>query len=278
MITAAAQKRHRRRRDWGNCSQQRLVLNGKKQRVDALLVARGLAASIEEARRLIGAGHVLVDSRRRDKAGTLVASSSEIVVKKLRKYVSRGGDKLEAGLRDTAVDPHDWICADIGCSTGGFTDCLLQHGAQKVYAVDVGYGQLDWKLRTDKRVVVLERTNARFLTRMQIPLPIDLAVIDASFISLQPLLAPLVPLFHNEVRVLALVKPQFQLPREAVGPNGIVVGSDRHQQALEMVKNFGAELGLQCTGIVPAPIRGAKGNQEFFMLLTGVSSGEQDNL
>ncbi|NLX19187.1 MAG: TlyA family RNA methyltransferase [Desulfobulbus sp.] len=273
MITAAAQKLHRPRRDSANCSsRQSVILNEKKQRVDALLVARGLAASIEEARRLIGAGRVLINSRRSDKAGALVAPSSEIAVKMVRKYVSRGGDKLDAGLRDTAIRPQGWICVDVGCSTGGFTDCLLRHGARKVYAVDVGYGQLDWKLRTDERVVVLERTNARFLTRTQIPLPIDLAVIDASFISLEPLLAPLLPLFCCEIRILALVKPQFQLPREEVGPNGVVLDTRRHEQALAMVQEFSEKLGLQCTKITPSPLRGAKGNQEFFMLLTGVSA------
>lgn len=244
-------------------------MDAKKQRVDALLVARGLAANVEEARRLIGAGRVRVDCQISDKVGALVALSSVITVKANRKYVSRGGDKLAAGLYGTGIQPQGWICADIGCSTGGFTDCLLQHGAQKVYAVDVGYGQLDWKLRQDERVVVLERTNARFLTRSQITEPIDLAVIDASFISLEPLLAPLLPLFRDVIRILALVKPQFQLPREAVGPHGIVTESALHQQALAMVQAFAEKQGLHCAGIVVSPVRGAKGNQEFFMLLTG---------
>jgi 23S rRNA (cytidine1920-2'-O)/16S rRNA (cytidine1409-2'-O)-methyltransferase len=241
----------------------------KKQRVDALLVARGLAADLDTSRRLIGAGCVLVDSHLCDKVGELVSPSSHITVKTRRKYVSRGGDKLEAALEGTGLQPLGWTCADIGCSTGGFTDCLLQYGAQKVYAVDVGYGQLDWRLRQDERVVVLERTNARFLTRQQIVDPIDLAVIDASFISLEPLLAPLIPLFLDEIRILALVKPQFQLPREAVGPHGIVTQSALHHQALAMVKAFGEEQGLHCTAIIASPICGAKGNQEFFMLLTG---------
>lgn len=248
----------------------------KKQRVDALLVAYGLAPNIDTARRLIGAGCVLVNSQICDKAGVLVASSSLITVKARRKYVSRGGDKLEAALSGTGIQPQGWVCADIGCSTGGFTDCLLQHGAHKVYAVDVGYGQLDWKLRQDQRVVVLERTNARSLTSQHIGAPINLAVIDASFISLEPLLAPLVPLFLDEVRILALVKPQFQLPREAVGPGGIVTQSALHQQALAMVKSFGEAQGLHCAAIVASPICGAKGNQEFFMLLAGrrTESGE----
>lgn len=255
-------------------------MSSKKQRVDALLVARGLAANIDTARRLIGAGCVLVDSQICDKAGGLVAPFSLITLKTRRKYVSRGGDKLEAALGGTGIQPKGWTCADIGCSTGGFTDCLLQHGAEKVYAVDVGYGQLDWKLRQDERVVVLERTNARFLTRQHIADPIDLAVIDASFISLEPLLAPLVPLFREKVQILALVKPQFQLPRESVGPHGIVTESALHHQALAMVKAFGEQQGLHCTAIVASPICGAKGNQEFFMLLTGprTESGETHHI
>jgi 23S rRNA (cytidine1920-2'-O)/16S rRNA (cytidine1409-2'-O)-methyltransferase len=253
-----------------------LTAGTKKQRLDGLLVARGLAENIDAAQRLIGAGSVLVDSRVCDKAGYLVQSSCSLVVKGGRRFVSRGGEKLEAGLDGAGVDPSGWICADIGCSTGGFTDCLLQHGAKRVYCVDVGYGLLDWKLRQDGRVVVLERTNARYLTRQQIAEPLDMAVIDASFISLEPLLAPLLPLFRDSIRILALVKPQFQLPREAVGPGGIVSEPDLHRQALAMVRQFGVELGLQCAGIVISPVRGAKGNQEFFMLLTGSSGDGND--
>lgn len=248
----------------------------KKQRLDHLLVARGVAENIESARRLIGAGSVLIDSRVCDKAGSLVEPSCLLTVKTARRFVSRGGEKLEAGLHGAGVNPSGWICADIGCSTGGFTDCLLQHGAEKVYCIDVGYGLLDWKLRQDGRVIVLERTNARYLTRQQVPEPLDLAVIDASFISLQPLLAPLLPLFGDSIRILALVKPQFQLPREAVGPGGIVGDAALHRQALAMVRQFGEELGLQCTGIVASPVRGAKGNQEFFMLLTGATGTQND--
>jgi 23S rRNA (cytidine1920-2'-O)/16S rRNA (cytidine1409-2'-O)-methyltransferase len=145
-----------------------------------------------------------------------------------------------------------------------------------VYCVDVGYGLLDWKLRQDGRVVVLERTNARHLTRQQMTEPLDLAVIDASFISLEPLLAPLMPLFRDAIRILALVKPQFQLPREMVGPGGIVEDATLHQQSLAMVRQFGQNLGLHCAGIVASPVRGAKGNQEFFMLLTNSSAGKNE--
>jgi hemolysin TlyA family protein len=241
-----------------------------KQRLDTLLVAQGLAVDLDAARRLLGTGAVLVDSRMCDKAGQLVTPDSKLAVKAARRrFVSRGGEKLNGGLRDAGLDPDGWICADIGCATGGFTDCLLQRGARKVYCVDVGYGLLDWKLRQDGRVVVLERTNARHVTREQIGDPLDFAVIDASFISLRPLLAPLLPLFRDVVRIFALVKPQFQLPREAVGPGGIVSDPAQHQQALAMVQRFGELFGLRCVATVASPIRGAKGNQEFFMLLTG---------
>lgn len=246
----------------------------RKERLDQLTVARGLAEHVEAARRLIGAGRVLVDGRVCDKSGLLVAPTCTLAVKTGKRYVSRGGDKLEAGLRDTSINPQNWICADIGCSTGGFTDCLLQHGARKVFSVDVGYGLLDWSLRQDSRVVVLERINARYLTGEHITEPLDLAVIDASFISLEPLLAPLLPLFRSIPRILALVKPQFQLPREAVGRGGIVGDGALHQQALAMVREFAMNMGLHCAAVVPSPVRGAKGNQEFFMLLTGSTGAE----
>nr|WP_321467172.1 TlyA family RNA methyltransferase [uncultured Desulfobulbus sp.] len=251
----------------------------KKQRLDALLVRRGLAEDIETARRLIGAGVVLINEMVNDKVGAQVAADATIKVKTGRRYVSRGGDKLESALTALPLDPTGLICADIGSSTGGFSDCLLQHGAQKLYCVDVGYGLLDWKLRSDARVVVIERTNARYLSREHIPTPIDLAVIDASFISLEPLLPPLIPLFgEHPVRILALVKPQFQLPRELIERGGVVTDAQLHRQALAMVEGFGHELGLHCARIVPSCVRGTKGNQEFFMLLTGMTAGEPDEM
>jgi 23S rRNA (cytidine1920-2'-O)/16S rRNA (cytidine1409-2'-O)-methyltransferase len=254
---------------------------GKKHRLDGLLVAQGAAENIDSARRLIGAGSVLVNETVCDKVGTLVAESARITVKVGKKYVSRGGDKLQSALKGLPLNPSNWVCADIGSSTGGFTDCLLQHGARQVFCVDVGYGLLDWKLRTDQRVVVLERTNARYLSREHIPTPIDLAVIDASFISLEPLLPPLLPLFAGQpVRILALVKPQFQLPRELVEQGGVVTDEARHQQALTMVRQFGQQLGLCCEQVLPSGICGTKGNQEYFMLLTapsGFEAGEAEN-
>lgn len=241
---------------------------GNKYRLDALLVRRGLVEDVETARRLIGAGCVLINEMVNDKAGAQVVDQARITVKSGKRYVSRGGDKLASGLKGLDLDPTGLTCADIGSSTGGFTDCLLQHGARQVYCVDVGYGLLDWKLRSDDRVVVLERTNARYLTQEHIPTPLDLAVIDASFISLEPLLPPLLPLFSAKpVRILALVKPQFQLPRELIEKGGVVTDELLHQQALGMVQAYGLELGLCCERVIPSGIRGAKGNQEFFMML-----------
>lgn len=243
------------------------MAEARRRRLDLLLTQRGLAGDVDQARRLIASGRVLVEDRPCDKAGTLYPGDVRISVKAGRKYVSRGGDKLAAGLDGLQVDPAGWVCVDIGASTGGFTDCLLQRGAERVYAVDVGYGILDWKLRCDPRVVVLERTNARFLSKSHVPEAVDLAVIDASFISLEPILPPLKPLFRSTVRILALVKPQFQLPREMVGPGGIVFDAALHRQAVMMVEQFARNLGLSCSGIIASPVRGAKGNQEFFLLM-----------
>ena len=228
----------------------------------------GLAADITQSRALIGAGQVLVNTRTDYKAGSLLPVDSEFIVKQKSLFVSRAGEKLEGGLKGLAIDTSGWICADIGCSTGGFTDCLLQRGACRVYSVDVGYGLLDWKLRKDGRVVVLERTNGRYLSREQIPEPLDFAVIDASFISLQQLLHPLLPLFGSQVRIMALVKPQFELPREKVGQGGVVRENLLHEEAVSMVKRFGKEAGLTCRGEVASPVRGAKGNQEFLLYFT----------
>lgn len=229
---------------------------------------------VENARKLVVAGKVLVDGQLIDKPGTLTGQTSLLTIKTAQRFVSRGGDKLEAGLQGLHIDPSGLVCADIGCSTGGFTDCLLQNGAKKVYSIDVGYGLLDWKLRQDNRVIVLERTNARYLTVEHIPEFIDLAVIDASFISLELLLPPLLHFFDGAVTILALVKPQFQLPRNKVGPGGIVDDSILHEEALGMVERFGFDLGLQCSGVIASPVRGMKGNQEFFMLLSGSSAAK----
>ncbi len=248
-----------------------------KIRFDELLVARGLATDLDEARRLIGAGQVVIrDGRSGLKAGSMVPQDLGLGLRERRRFVSRGGEKLESGLEGLGVEVRSLVCADIGCSTGGFTDCLLQRGAARVYAVDVGYGVLDWKLRQDPRVVVLERTNARFLSRQQIPEPLDFAVLDASFISLELLLEPLGNLFGEVVRIMALVKPQFELPRDQVASGGVIRDPALHRQALDKVLLCGQRLGLSCQGIVASAITGARGNQEFLMYLTSERSSADD--
>ncbi len=245
----------------------------KRKRLDVLLVERKKAATLEQAQSLIDEGLILVNGIISKKAASLCSLESTITFKKeKRKYVSRGGDKLEAALQGFDIDPTGRVCVDIGCSTGGFTDCLLHYGAKRVYCVDVGYGVLDWSLRQDPRTVVLERTNARFLTGNEIPESVEIAVIDASFISLELLLSPLVALFEKEVRILALVKPQFQLPRDKVAQGGIVTSSALHTEALTMVEKFGSDIGLNCQGVIASPIKGTKGNQEFLMYLTGLNA------
>lgn len=246
-----------------------------KKRLDQLLTERGLAVDLKKAQALIGAGQVIVNTGSDYKAGSLVSDDSDIRLRKSSVFVSRGGEKLAGGLKRLAINPTDWICADIGCSTGGFTDCLLQNGAARIYAVDVGYGLLAWKLRQDERVVLHERTNARYLTRQHVPEPLDLAVLDASFISLRSLLPPLLPLFGSVVRILALVKPQFELARGRVGSGGIVRENYLHQEAVDAVKQFAERLGLSCKGEAASSIRGAKGNREFLLYFTAVAHVER---
>ncbi|MEN8199263.1 MAG: TlyA family RNA methyltransferase [Thermodesulfobacteriota bacterium] len=241
-----------------------------KVRLDELLLRNGLSSTLQDARRVIGAGEVMVNGQRADKAGTLFPEDTLPELKSKCPYVSRGGYKLEGGLTAFSLDPTGFICADIGASSGGFTDCLLQHGAKKVYAVDVAYGQLDWKLRQDKRVIVLERFNARHISREQIPEPIDLAVLDAAFISLTKLLPPLLPLFgDNRVSILALIKPQFELPRELIPKGGVVKDPKHHQQAIDKVSDFATGIGLRPHKVTPSPILGPKGNREFLLFLSG---------
>lgn len=248
-----------------------------KKRLDQLLIEQGLAVDLKKAQALIGAGQVLVNTRNDCKAGSLVPVDSEIRLRpKKTSFVSRGGEKLAGALRQLGINPVNWVCADIGCSTGGFTDCLLRNGAAQVYAVDVGYGLLDWKLRQDERVILHERTNARYLNREHIPVPLDLAVMDASFISLRPLLPPLLPLFGPVIRILALVKPQFELAQEQIGAGGIVREVQLHREAVDSVKRFAGELGLRCRGEVASTICGAKGNQEFLLYVTAAENIEKE--
>ena len=237
-----------------------------KQRLDKLMVERGLAPSREKAQALIMAGQVVVGDHAATKAGQQVTEEVEIRIKgELMPYVSRGGLKLEKGLDAFGINTTDRIAIDVGASTGGFTDCLLQRGAARIYAVDVGYGQLAWKLREDPRVVVLEKTNIRHLQPDQLdPLP-DLAVIDASFISLNLVLPPTLALLKRPAEVVALVKPQFEVGKGAVGKGGIVRDPKQHEEVLARMETLSAELGATLLGICDSPITGADGNREFLM-------------
>jgi 23S rRNA (cytidine1920-2'-O)/16S rRNA (cytidine1409-2'-O)-methyltransferase len=235
-----------------------------KQRLDVLLVDRGLVDSREKARALILAGQVLVDGQKLDKSGHAVPSDARVELLASPRYVGRGGLKLEAALDHFAIAVAGKICLDVGSSTGGFTDCLLQRGAARVYAIDVGTAQLDWKLRNDPRVVVREQVNARYLTREVVPESIDLAVCDVSFISITMILPALVNLLAKSAEMVILVKPQFELEREQVGRGGIIRDPALHQQACRRVEDAVRRLGFE-THIIPSPVLGAEGNQEFLL-------------
>jgi len=236
-----------------------------KKRLDRLLQERGLAQSRERARALVLAGHVEVAGATVTKAGELVPESAEIRVREPDiPYVSRGGVKLEAALEAFGVDPRGRLCLDVGASTGGFTDVLLRRGARKVYAVDVGYGQLAWSLRQDPRVVVVERQNARQLTARIVPEPVELAVVDVSFISLALVLPAIRPLLAAGGQVLALVKPQFEAGRGAT-ERGVVRDPAVREAAIERVRGVFREVGLDLCGEAPSVLPGPKGNQEHFL-------------
>ena len=214
------------------------------------------------------AGSVLVAEERVDKPGTMVPVDAEIRVRNVSRYVGRGGFKLEGALRHFAVNPGGMTCLDIGASTGGFTDCLLQHGAAKVYAIDVGHSQLDWRIRSDPRVLVREKLNARYLTRAEIPDPIDLCVIDVSFISLTLILGPALSLLAEGGHLIALIKPQFELSREEVGKGGVVRDEAARKRAVSRIETFVRDkLGAEWRGVIPSPIRGMEGNVEFLCCL-----------
>ncbi len=238
----------------------------ERQRLDTLVHERGLAPSRAQARALILAGAIAVDGHAITQAGTQIASTAVLErLKPPNRYVSRGGDKLQAAL--TAFNPtvHDRICLDIGASTGGFTDCLLQAGARRVYAVDVGYGQLDWRLRTDDRVVVYERTNARYLQPQDLPECAHVLTIDASFISLRLLLPALVSLLEPQADVITLVKPQFEVGKGQVGKGGVVRDPQLHDQALVDVLTAAQACGHGVQGGIVSPLLGPKGNREFLV-------------
>jgi 23S rRNA (cytidine1920-2'-O)/16S rRNA (cytidine1409-2'-O)-methyltransferase len=237
-----------------------------KKRLDVLLVERELAETCQRAQAFILAGDVQVNRQVIRKAGALVTDGDEITLRAPLKYVSRGGPKLEGALEALAVSPRDKICADLGASTGGFTDCLLQRGAARVYALDVGYGQLAWKLRNDPRVVIMERVNVRHLAGL--PEPIDLAVIDVSFISLTLVLPAARRLLQWCGEVIALVKPQFEAGRTQVGKGGIVRDARVHRAVLEKIAQHALENDWRVRGISRSPITGTDGNVEFFIHLS----------
>jgi 23S rRNA (cytidine1920-2'-O)/16S rRNA (cytidine1409-2'-O)-methyltransferase len=235
-----------------------------RQRIDQLLVARGLVDSREKARALILAGEVLVAGQKIVKAGANIPVDSEILLLEKPPYVSRAGPKLAAALTAFAIGVRDKICLDVGASTGGFTDCLLQHGARRVYAVDVGSGQLDWKLRSDGRVVVREGLNARYLALDDIGERVDLAVCDVSFISATMIVPQLPPLLQEGGEMVILVKPQFEAGRGQVGKGGIVRDPELHQAACRRVQEAVERLGFK-SEIMESPVLGAEGNREFLL-------------
>ncbi len=236
-----------------------------KERLDRLLVAKGLATSREVAARTILAGGVMVDGTTVDKPAKLVSMDARIEVEKPAPYVSRSGEKLAAALDAFSIDPGGTVGLDVGCSTGGFTDCLLQRGANRVYAIDVGYGQIDWKLRQDDRVVLLERTNIRHVDRALVPEPIDLAVIDVSFISLTLVLPHVVPLLRKDAAIVVLVKPQFEVGKGQVGTGGIVRDDAQREAVTKKVIDCAVQLGLQVNGVLDSPVKGRKGNREILV-------------
>ena len=240
-----------------------------KKRLDVLLTEQGYADTRSKAQAIIMAGQVYVDGQKADKPGISYEETVSIEVRgDVCPYVSRGGLKLEKALRDFGVKPDGFVCSDSGASTGGFTDCLLQQGARKVFAIDVGYGQLDWKIRSDDRVVVMERTNIRYVTPEDLGEPLDLSVIDVSFISLKIVLPTIKTLLKPDGQVLCLIKPQFEAGREKVGKKGVVRDPDTHKEVLDMFVELANNLDFKILGLTFSPVKGPEGNIEFLGHLT----------
>ncbi|MSP41133.1 MAG: TlyA family RNA methyltransferase [Deltaproteobacteria bacterium] len=240
---------------------------GKRERLDLLLVERQLVASREDGRRRILAGEVLVNEQMVDKAGNLTDIDAAIRFKSLPPYVSRGGQKLAKALAQFSIQVKDKFALDVGASTGGFTDCLLAHGAAGVFAVDVGYGQLDWKLRNDPRVVVFEKTNIRYFQLSQLPRAADLATIDASFISLKIILPQVKTLLIDHGDVIALIKPQFEVGKGKVGKGGVVRAPEEHARVIDEIVAAATALSFDNLGVTESPLLGPKGNREFLIHL-----------
>ena len=237
-----------------------------KKRLDVMLVERGLAESREKAKAIIMSGIVYVDGEKEDKAGSNFPETAKIEVRgKTLKYVSRGGLKLEKAMEVFPIELDGKVCMDVGSSTGGFTDCMLQNGAVKVYSVDVGYGQLAWKLRQDERVVVMEKTNIRYVKPEDIEELVDFASVDVSFISLSKVLPPLRDLLKAEAEVVCLIKPQFEAGREKVGKKGVVRDKSVHVEVIENVLGYAEEAGFKVLGLDFSPVKGPEGNIEYLM-------------
>ena len=240
-----------------------------KKRLDVLLVEQGYADSRTKAQAIIMSGNVYVDGQKADKPGMSFDETLPLEVRGAAcPYVSRGGLKLEKALRDFGVDPNGFVCSDSGASTGGFTDCLLQQGASKVFAIDVGYGQLDWKIRSDPRVVVMERTNVRYVTLEQLGEPLDLSVVDVSFISLKIVLPVIKTFLKPTGQVLCLIKPQFEAGKDKVGKKGVVRDPQTHKEVLDGFVTLANELDFKILGLTFSPVKGPEGNIEFLGHLT----------
>ena len=245
-----------------------------KERLDVLLVNKGLAPSREKAKAMIMEGNVFVDNNREDKAGSMFDENANIEVKgNTLKYVSRGGLKLEKAMTHFEISLENKICMDIGASTGGFTDCMLQNGAAKVYAVDVGYGQFAWKLRQDERVVCMEKTNIRYVTPADIADRLDFASVDVSFISLTKVLGPARELLNDKGEMVCLIKPQFEAGREKVGKKGVVRDKAVHEEVILKVIDFAVEIGFEILNLEYSPIKGPEGNIEYLVYIRKEATG-----
>ena len=245
-----------------------------KERLDVLMVNNGLAASRELAKAYIMAGDVYVDGNKEDKAGTKVDVNANIELRgKVMPYVSRGGYKLEKAMEVFPVTIEGKICMDIGSSTGGFTDCMLQNGASKVYSIDVGYGQLAWKLRNDERVVCMEKTNVRYITGEQVPDKPQFASVDVSFISLTKVIPPALNVMSDDAQLVCLIKPQFEAGREKVGKKGVGRDKKVHEEVILKIIDFAFEIGLNVIGIDFSPIKGPEGNIEYLIMLDRKNEG-----
>ncbi|MDD6845633.1 MAG: TlyA family RNA methyltransferase [Clostridia bacterium] len=250
-----------------------------KERLDVLLVNRGLAASREKAKAIIMSGSVYVDGQKEDKAGQTFPEEANIEVRgSTLKYVSRGGLKLEKAMECFDVSLSGKICMDVGSSTGGFTDCMLQNGAVKVYAVDVGHGQLDWKLRNDPRVICMEKTNIRYVKPDDIEDRIQFSSIDVSFISLTKVLGPVKELLTDDGEIVCLIKPQFEAGREKVGKHGVVRDASVHKEVIDMVMNYAVSINFEVMNLEFSPVKGPEGNIEYLLHLLKHQSGDYSNI